>query len=165
MSVTKAPLSLSEKKKLYNTFKFRLVLLVGIIPVLFASASFFIQSITDYSVNQYAAGTFIFCTCFFILCLYLFFKLAVPYYKQTLRNIRAKDKLIIETVVTDIKSEWVDEFGLTFVIQTEYPVPIVSTINRLLNPEFGYKDLRPNMRIRIHTMEENLMDILYIEPA
>lgn len=166
MTVTKVPLSLSEKKTLNSAFNIRMALgLFVILPILFTSAYLFLESAIDYSANHYAGGTLIFCTGFFVLCAYLFFRLAVPFYRQTFKGIRAKDKLIIETVIISIKSEWVDEFGITYVIQTESPAPIVSTINRLLNPAFGYKDLRLNMRIRIHCIEDNFMDILCIEPV
>lgn len=166
MTITKVPLSSSDKKMLINAFKFRLGLLFFVIlPLFFTSAFLCYQSIADFKINHYAGGTFIFCTSFFILCIYLFFKLVVPYYKQTFRNIRAKDKIIIETIIIDIKNEWQDEFGYTYVIQTEYDVPIISTINRLLNQRFGYKDMRRHMRIKIYAMESNLMDILYIKPV
>jgi hypothetical protein len=165
MTATKVPLSLADKKTLKKTYNFRLAIgLFFICPIVVTSTYMCFQSIAELGTSEFSPMS-LFGIGFFILCFYLFFKLAVPFYKQTFKNIRAEYKLIIETRIIDIKTEYSPEInGHSYTIQTESHVPIRSTVTALLNQTFGYKDMRINMKIRIHCMEDNPMDILYIEP-
>jgi hypothetical protein len=153
MTATKVPLSLADKKTLKKTYNFRLVIgLLFICPIAVTSTYMCFQSIAELGTSEFSPMS-LFGIGFFILCFYLFFKLAVPFYKQTFKNVRAEYKLIIETRIIDIKTDYNPEYGHSYTIQTESHVPIRSTVSALLNQTFGYKD-----------MEDNPMDILYIEP-
>lgn len=163
MTVSKVPLSLDEKKTLRKSLVVRLIIgLLFVFPILCASLYAGIRWVV--SLSESAVGLQdILGLALFILGSYFFIKIGLPFYRQSVQNIRATHKIIIETLILDIQTDFSPELGQSYVIFTEASVPLRSTTTSLLNQQFGYRDMRVNRRIRIHCMEENFTDILRIE--
>ncbi|MCL7987423.1 hypothetical protein M8998_05665 [Sphingobacterium sp. lm-10] len=164
MTVNKEPLSIAEKAALKKLYSMRMIVGATLIfPLLLGCLIIAINSLWSYVAGNQDAGDF-FGVVIVIVCAYLFFKFGLPFYKQTLSNIRATHKIVIDTYIVDLQIAFTPGVGHSYVVFTEADRPVRSTRTSLVNPEYEYKDMKVGDKIRIHCMENNQTDILHIEP-
>lgn len=96
----------------------------------------------------------------FTLCLIIRF--VIPFYKNSFKNVKRQDKLVVDTVVLAIKKRTTSK-GIKYLIETEFRYLDPWAISTIMRPSLPYHEMRVHMPITIHCFEDNKIDILYIE--
>lgn len=161
--IRKAPLTAEEKKKLKFILKVRLII-----------GSFFIAPLTilmfilmgttiihDITSGTTDGGTY-FCFAFLSIIVFLIIWLVIPFYKNSFKNLKREDKLVVDTIVLSVKQKLTSK-GYKYVIETEYRYIDPWSITTVMQPSLPFHEMHANMPITIHCFEDNKTDILYIE--
>ena len=163
MPITKLPFTEIDKKVLKTAFRNRIIIgVLFLIPLLAGLGLLSYNSILDFKENNYDFMTFagIFIS---LVSGYLFFKFVIPFYKNSFKNVQASNKLVIETYISAIKEEHTNK-GMRYVVETD-DITIYSWQVAILSSSLPFNEMKVNMKIKIHQLENNNTDILYIEIA
>ncbi len=161
MPTIKTQLSEDDKKILKRVFKIRISLgFFFLIPLALGLLLLLYISVVDLKENNYDFMTFA-GIIIFVFAGYLFYKFVIPFYKKSFKNIRANNKLIIETKICSIKENYTQK-GVRYVIETD-DISINSWQVAILSSRLPFNEMKENMKIKIHQIETNSTDILYIE--
>jgi cytochrome c biogenesis protein CcdA len=161
MPIIKMQLSENDKKILKRVFKIRITLgFFFLIPLLFGLALLLYNSIVDLKENNQDFMTFV-GIIISVFSGYLFYKFVIPFYKNSYKNILANNKLVIETKICTIKESYTKK-GVRYVVETD-DIIINSWQVAILSSRLPFSEMKENMKIKIHQIETNSTDILYIE--
>lgn len=160
--IRKEPLTTREKKKLKLLFKSRLILGLLFLPLLLLGIGFpCITAIKDIISKTSDRSTY-FSIVFASIIAFLFFRFVVPFYKNSFKNLKREDKLVIDTIVLSATQRLTGK-GYKYSVQTEHSYLDSWAITIIMSPSLHLKDMCNNMLITIHCLEDNNVDILYIE--
>ncbi|MCZ4222284.1 hypothetical protein [Pedobacter rhodius] len=160
MIITKVPLSENDLKLLSRAYRIRLWF--GIIfglPLILATTVMTYFIIQEILSRQFRAMV-IFGIIFVLSIIYLTKRFVIPFYLNSCRNLSCKEKIVVETKITDIENRMTSK-GLKFTIYTDYRI-IDSWSVSVLKPELNFYEMFQGMNIKIHCLEHNKVDILYI---
>ncbi|MGU3375024.1 hypothetical protein [Chryseobacterium sp. M5A1_1a] len=99
---------------------------------------------------------------FISIIIFLIIKFVIPFYKNSFKNLKREDKLVVDTVVLSITQK-MTSMGSKYNIQTDYRYIDGWAISTIMRPSLPFHEMHVNMPITIHCFEDNKMDILYIE--
>ncbi|KFF24957.1 hypothetical protein [Chryseobacterium vrystaatense] len=161
--IRKEPLTAEEKKKLKFILKVRLIIgsffIAPLTVLMFISmGAVIVQDIT----NRTADGWTYFCLAFLLIIVLLIIRFVIPFYRKSLKNLKWKDKLVVDTIVLSVKQKLTGK-GYKYVIETEYRYLDSWSITTVMQPSLPFHEMHANMSITIHCFEDNKTDILYIE--
>lgn len=161
MPIKRLPLTETDKKLLKRVLKIRIILgIIFLIPLLAGLGMLSYNSILALRENNYDYMTFISIIISVVSC-YLLYKFVMPFYKNSLQNVEASNKLVNETYISAIKEKYTTK-GMHYVVETENII-INSSQVAILSISLPFNEMKVNMKIKIHQLENNSTDILYIE--
>lgn len=160
--IRREPLTTEEKKKLKFILKVRLI--IGAFFGLPLTAGFILMgtSITDDIISGTSDGMTYFSLVLVIIVLFLIIRFVIPFYKNSFKNLIRKDKLVVDTIVISAAQRWTSK-GYKYSVQTEYRSLDSWAMTTVMQPSLHLRDMSVNMPITIHCLEDNRVDILYIE--
>lgn len=161
MPIKRLPLTETDKKLLKRILKVRIILgIIFLIPLLAGLGLLSYNSILAIRENNYDFMTFV-GIIISVVCCYLLYKFVMPFYKNSLQNVQASNKLVVETYISAIKEKYTTK-GMRYVVETDNII-INSWQVAILSISLPFNEMKVNMKIRIHQLENNSTDILYIE--
>jgi len=162
MTITIQPLSDHEKKLLRRAFKFRVIFaIIFLLPLFSGMILMFNETVDQFSTSTYDGMSF-FSIALIVLVCFLVFKYVIPFFINSYKNTKETKKLIISTVVTNIEKQFYR--GVRYVVETDYRRIDSYGISILDNiPIFLFAEVYIGMRIEIHCLENNKIDILRIK--
>lgn len=160
--IRKEPLTPEEKKKLKFILKVRII--IGAFFGLPLTAGFILMGtyITNDIISGTSDGMTYFSLVLVIIILFLIIRFVIPFYKNSFKNLTRKDKLVVDTIVISVTQRWTSK-GYKYSVQTEYRSLDSWAMTTVMQPSLHLKDMRAKMPITIHYLEDNRVDILYIE--
>ncbi|SHF98294.1 hypothetical protein [Chryseobacterium sp. OV279] len=160
--ILKEPLTAEEKKKLKFVLKTRVIIGLIFIPILLpAFVLMGFAAIQDIMSGTPDGGTY-FCIAMIFFCTFLLIRFVIPFYRNSFKNLKREDKLVVNTVILSISKNWTNK-GFKYNIQTEYRSIDSWSVTMVIKPSLPYHEMYVNMPITIHCFEDNSIDILYIE--
>lgn len=161
MLIKKVPLTETEKKLLKKVLIIRIVLgVIFLTPLITGLAFFTCNSVISLLEKNYELVNFI-CIIISAVSCYLLYKFVVPFYKNTLQNVEASNKLVIETYILSVKERYTTK-GMHYIVATEN-LTIDSWHVAILSSSLPFNEMKVNMKIKIYQLENNRLDVLYIE--
>ncbi|MGU3375025.1 hypothetical protein [Chryseobacterium sp. M5A1_1a] len=160
--IRKVPLTVEEKKKLRFLFKLRLILGLFFLPLLLLGTGLLCITAINDIIRGTPDGSTYFGITFSCIIVFLFFRFVFPFYKNSFKNLKRQDKLVVDTVILSVKQR-ITSKGLKYIIQTEYRDLDPWSISTIMQPSLPFNEMHVNMPITIHCFEDNKTDILYIE--
>ncbi|GGI28575.1 hypothetical protein [Pedobacter mendelii] len=160
MRITKTPLLKSDMQLLNRAYRIRLWLgILFILPITLATTAVAYLIIQELRSEQIT--TLVVCGSIFVfIIIYLLKRFVIPFYLNSYKNLSSKEKIIVETNIINIESR-VTSRGIKFIVDTEYRF-IDSWSVSILKTELNYNEMFQGMSIKIHCLENNKIDILYI---
>lgn len=160
--IRKERLSAEEKLKLKFLLKTRLIIGAVIAPMIILIFILMGITVIHAVTSRLYDGRTYFCLVFIAVIIFLMIRFVIPFYKNSFNNIKQKNKLVIDTVVLSATQKWTRR-GYKYSVQTEYRHIDSWAITTILQPSLHLRDMQVNMPITIHCLENNMIDILYIE--
>lgn len=161
MKIIVQPLTAEDKKFIRRTFIGRFVVFfIFILPILIAGLFIIYDVLSDFLHHNYSLLSFV-GLIFIAVMAYFFVPYFVPLYWDTYRNLRAREKQVIETRIINKDERWTRK-GLRYFIETEFTV-IDSWKNTVLTLGVIFPGLQIGDLITIHVIPNNKYDILKIE--
>jgi hypothetical protein len=162
MIIKTQPLSAEEKKKLRLVFRFRLIFGLIIAPLLIGGLGFLSMQAADQIRSGTSDGMSFFALALTALVIFLIFRFVVPFYRNSFKNLKLRDKLVVDTIVLKIEQRTTNK-GQKYAIQTEYMYIDSWAISPIMKQRLYLHEMYVNMPITIHCLAGNMTDILYIE--
>lgn len=160
MKITKAPLSENDLKLLSRAYRIRLwfgiIFVLPLMLVIIGIACFVIQEVINKQFTILVISGII----FVLSIVYLIKRFAIPFYINSYKNLSSKEKIIVETKIINIENR-VTSKGIKFIVDTDY-MCINSWSVSILKTELNYNEMFRDMDIKLHCLEHNKIDILYI---
>ncbi|KFF21989.1 hypothetical protein [Chryseobacterium sp. JM1] len=160
--IRKEPLTAEERKKLKFALKARVI--IGLIFITLLIPAFILMglaAVQDIMSGTPDGGTY-FCIAIIFFCVFLIIRFVIPFYKNSFKNLKRKDKLVVDTVILSISKKWTNK-GFKYSIQTEYRSIDSWSVTTLITSSLPYHEMYVNMLVTIHCFGDNSVDILYIE--
>jgi len=157
-NVVEKPLDALEKKLLRRTLKVRVIFgFIFITPLLLMILAMLFSFFQDFKLNALSISGII----LFGLTCFLLIKYVVPFYKNSITNVKATYKQIVKTRITSIDIQE-SKKGIRYIILTDF-ISIDSWAITLLINNNIYSVLNPNDKIEIHYINNNIADIIAIK--
>lgn len=162
MIIKTQPLTAEEKKKLRLVFRFRLI--SGLVTALLLTGGLGFLSIqaVDQIRSSTSDGMSFFALALTAIVIFLIIRFVIPFYRNSFKNLKLRDKLVVDTIVLKIEQRTTNK-GQKYSVQTEYMHLDSWAISPIMKQRLYLHEMQVNMPITIHCLAGNMTDILYIE--